>query len=262
MAPHTQRRPDARRVISGSEKKAWWTCRKGADHVWLAVIRSRTRLGAGCPSCAGKRVSGTNSLAALHPQIAAQWHPTKNGDLTPDRVVVGSERKAWWKCPQGADHVWLASISQRTGRGSGCPYCAGQKVSGTNSLAASHPQIAAQWHPTLNGELTPDRVVAGSSKKAWWKCPQGADHVWSTEIASRTSAGAGCPSCAGQKVSTTNSLAALFPEIAGQWHPTKNGGVTPDDVTTGSSPQGTDHVWLATIDQRTHGGSGCPSCEA
>ena len=31
----------------------------------------------------------TNSLATLQPDLAAQWHPTKNGALTPDMVVAG-----------------------------------------------------------------------------------------------------------------------------------------------------------------------------
>ena len=40
-------------------------------------------------------------------------------------------------------------------------------------LSVTHPEIAAQWHPTMNGDLTPDDVVAGSHKKASWKCPEG-----------------------------------------------------------------------------------------
>ena len=34
-------------------------------------------------------------------------------------------------------------------------------------------------HEELNGKLTPLDVFAGSStKKYWWKCPIGDDHVW------------------------------------------------------------------------------------
>ena len=35
-------------------------------------------------------------------------------------------------------------------------------------LSTTHPELAEQWHPTKNDELTPDDVVAGSNKKAWW----------------------------------------------------------------------------------------------
>ena len=35
--------------------------------------------------------------------------------------------------------------------GRGCPFCRGLKVSATNSLASLHAEIAAQWHPAMNG---------------------------------------------------------------------------------------------------------------
>ncbi|MCH7599227.1 MAG: zinc-ribbon domain-containing protein [Myxococcales bacterium] len=40
----------------------------------------------------------TNSLRSLFPKLAQEWHPTKNGELTPSDVVAGSHSKAWWKC--------------------------------------------------------------------------------------------------------------------------------------------------------------------
>src|SRR5947209_6277563 len=107
-------------------------------------------------------------LSCTHPKIAAEWHPTKNGDLTPQAVVAGSNRKVWWCCPKGADHEWQATVAKRATGGQSCPYCGGKRVSATNSLATLFPQIAKQWHPTKNGSLTPDRVVAGSDIRAWW----------------------------------------------------------------------------------------------
>ena len=35
---------------------------------------------------AGKKVSVTNSLRTLAPEVAAQWHPIKNKHLTPGEV--------------------------------------------------------------------------------------------------------------------------------------------------------------------------------
>src|SRR5262249_42858568 len=146
-----------------------------------------------CPYCAGKRVSITNSLTSLFPEIAAQWHPTKNGNLTPDKVVAGSNKRFWWKCPKGPDHEWQAQLSSRTGAGSGCPCCAGQLVSVTNSLATVFPEVAAQWHPTRNGDLSPDTVSAGAELKVWWRCPNGPDHEWQARLPNRTSGKQGCP---------------------------------------------------------------------
>ncbi len=65
------------------------------------------------------------------------------------------------------------------------------------------PDIAAQWHPSLNGALTPEMVTPGSNKKVWWQCPEG--HVWKSVVYPRTGAQqCGCPVCAG-KVSTTHA---------------------------------------------------------
>lgn len=42
-----------------------------------------------------------------------------------------------------------------------------QKVlAGFNDLATVEPRIAAEWHPTLNGSLTPEMVTAGSRKRS------------------------------------------------------------------------------------------------
>ena len=231
-------------------------------------MSDRTSGGNGCPFCSGYRASVTNALSTLHPKLAFQWHPTKNGDLTPEQFASGSRTRVWWKCQEGSDHEWQGVIGNRaqTSGETGCPFCAGQRLSVTNSLSSVSPQIASQWHPTKNGDLSPDMVVAGSTRKVWWKCPQGPDHEWETKLVGRTHRGDGCPFCRGLKVSVTNSVEALYPELASQWHPTKNGNLTPDQVSFGSDkqawwvcPEGPDHEWRGKVQERTHG-NGCPFC--
>ena len=207
----------------------------------------------------------TNNLALKAPELAQQWHPTKNGESTPQNVVPGSNKKVWWKCPEGPDHVWRASVSDRFNGGRGCPACAGQQVSVTNSFASLFPDIAAEWHPTKNGKLTPADVTAGSNKRIWWKCPEGPDHEWKAAPSHRRKAG--CPACANQQVSVTNSLQSLFPEIAKELHPTKNGKIRPTDIVAGSSrlytwrcSKNPDHEWKTTASHRTGQKTGCPYC--
>jgi hypothetical protein len=67
-----------------------------------------------------------NTLAVRNPEVAAQWHPTRNGSLSPNDVSYGSSKKIWWICKEG--HEWDASISNRT-RGKGCWIC-GRKITG------------------------------------------------------------------------------------------------------------------------------------
>ena len=220
------------------------------------------------------------SLADLFPDVAAEWHPTKNGDLTPADRTAGSSKKVWWKCPVADDHEWSTVINNRTNRGDGCPCCSGRQVSITNSLQSLFPEVAAQWHPTNNGDRRPTDVVAGSSsKKVWWKCPKGDDHEWPAKPNERTFGGNGCPHCAGYESSVTNRLDIQFPDVAAQWHPTKNNDLRhtmgrfkgeplrSDKLVEGSKekvwwkcPVADDHEWIAPVVGLTRRREGCPCC--
>ena len=245
-------------VTFGSRKRVWWQCEKG--HEWQAKIANRNS-GNGCPYCANRKVlAGYNDLATTHPEIAKEWHPTKNGDLKPTNVTVGSNKKVWWICEKG--HEWEASIANKTA-GRGCPYCSNKKVlTGYNDLTITHPEVAKEWHPTKNDTLKPTDVTAGSNKKVWWQCNKG--HEWEVSIANRT-AGRGCPYCSNHKVlAGYNDLTITHPEIAKGWHPTKNGDLKPNDVTVGSGKKvwwkcSKGHEWQASINNRNNG-DGCPYC--
>ena len=180
-------------VLPGSHRLVWWRCDKG--HEWQAQIKSRVN-GTGCPICDNKQVqAGDNDLQSLYPTLAKEWHPTKNGELAPADVVPGTRRKVWWRCEKG--HDYQAVISSRTMRGGGCPYCANKKVLvGYNDLATLYPAVAKEWHPTLNGPLTPQDVTPGSRRRVWWQCSAG--HTWQAVIYSRTGTQqCGCPVCSG-----------------------------------------------------------------
>ena len=135
-----------------------------------------------------------NDLASRRPDLAAEWHPDKNGDLTPSEVSESSNRKVWWRrrCVVGQqDHEWEAVIHSRSS-GRGCSVCAGKVVQvGINDLATVKPHLVVEWHPSKNGALTPAGVTAGSAKRVWWQCPQG--HAWEAPPAARDRSG--CPSC-------------------------------------------------------------------
>jgi hypothetical protein len=130
-------------------------------------------------------------LALKFPELAKEWHPTKNGELTPFDINYGSHRKVWWLCKK-CGLAYLSTISHRK-HGHGCPYCAGQKVCKNNCLATIKPELSKEWHPTKNGKLTPYDVTVWCSKKACWKCPKCGREYWA-EISNR-SGGTSCPAC-------------------------------------------------------------------
>ena len=265
-------------VTPGSNKKVWWRkkCVTGEPaHEWQARINGRSQ-GNGCSVCVGKTVqAGVNDLATIDPALAAEWHPTKNGELTPKQVTISSGTKVWWhkKCvTREPAHEWQATISHRS-QGRGCSVCHGLTVqTGVNDLATIDPALAAEWHPTKNGELAPQQVTPGTNKKVWWrkKCVTGEPaHEWQATISSR-SLGTGCSVCEGLTVQTgANDLATIDPALAAEWHPTKNGELTPKQVTFSSNKNvwwrkkcvtgEPAHEWQAAISNRSLG-TGCPEC--
>ena len=181
-------------VAPCSRQRVWWRCAKG--HSWRTTVSNRVSHGEGCPVCAGRTVAaGENDFETLFPLLAAEFDTEMNAPLTPSQLSPHTNRKVWWRCPLG--HSYSATVNSRTSRQTSCPYCAGRKVlPGFNDLATAEPKVAAQWHPTLNGAMTPQMITFGSHYKAWWVCEDG--HVWKATVVSRAGKKkTGCPVCAG-----------------------------------------------------------------
>lgn len=243
-------------LTKGSRLKVKWKCENFDDHVWVASPNQRLSGGSlrGCPFCAGKIATWSNSLAKHYPDIASTWSKSLNDGLKPDKITPGSNKKVWWECSNG--HSWEASPKQRTKGNNSCPRC--------NSLYFKYPKIAKEWHPTKNGDKLPSDFAGSAHAVAWWKCPKGGDHEWKAKINTRTSVGSNCPICSGHKVVKSNSFATVFPELAEQWH-SKND-ISPKNLYAYSRkkvwwkcPKGNDHEWQATVRSRAKG-MGCPVC--
>lgn len=208
------------------------------------------------------KITPENCLASLYPEIAAQWHPDKNGELTPETVRVETTLRPWWRCGKG--HEWQAKTTARAA-GLGCPACQEWKtyIRGKNDLQTLCPAIAAQWHPTKNDGLKPADVRAQSNRKVWWKCENG--HEWRATIQGRVVQNSRCPYCAGRKVMQgINDLATLFPDVAAEWDyetnekgPEEYKPTCPDKVSWICKDG---HRWKATIEKRTARKQGCPYC--
>ena len=276
-------------VVAGSTRKVWWyrpyddpETGKHFDFEWKARIFNRTINRTDCPYLTGKAVwKGYNDLETLYPEIAKEWHPTKNGELKPEDVTAGSQRKVWWYCPyddtetgKHFDFEWEARIVNRTTHGNDCPYLTGQAVwKGYNDLETLYPEIAKEWHPTKNGKLKPEDVVAGSTRKVWWYRPyddpetgKHFDFEWKARIFNRTINRTDCPYLTGQAVwKGYNDLQSCFPDIALEWSE-KNKFLDPDTIYKYSNRKvwwhckicGTD--WRTSVANRTVVGTNCPVC--
>ena len=224
-----------------------------------------------------------HSLAETHPELARQWHPAKNGERRPEDFTSGSAAKAVWLCPEacsscGTVHEWEATPNSRTraGNPTGCPFCSGRSICRCSSLAATQPDLMAQWDYAGNEGLDPEQIGVSSHRKVSWVCSL--HGAWLATVSDR-SAGSGCPDCAQlnnpRNAAKRGLLKDEHPELVAQLHPTKNEHLDLVKVTSGSkrkavwvcherknAPPGCTHAheWSARIAHRTSLGRGCPFC--
>ena len=221
----------------GSHRRVWWQCFICGNE-WQTEVRSRLR--AGCRSCLKKKKAtdyrSTINLKVKRPDIAMEWHPSKNS-VSPDRVTPFENEFAWWKCTYCGSE-WRAWISARTTPG--CPDCQRTGLAklsrdkNESSFASEFPKLAEEWHPTKNS-LTPDLVRPHSRKRVHWICGNG--HEWVSTPNTRTTA-PGCPFESGHRLCPDTSLGGVYPDLAREWHQNKNT-CTPFDVT----PRCNKKVW-------------------
>ena len=248
-------------TASGSGIKIWWKCEKG--HEWDASPLARTRQSQGCPICSNKRIlTGYNDLATTNPELASQWHPSKNS-TTPQEVFEASNQKVWWL--GSCSHEWEATINSRK-QGNSCPYCGNRKVlTGFNDLASrnEYHHIVRQWDYAKN-TLKPTEVSPNSNKKAWWVCEN--THSWEAIIANRTRLNSGCPKCKRENLSRRKTLGLISdnPKLLNEWHPDNK--LKPSDISEGSDviakwicSLDNNHIWETKVSSRRNG-SKCPIC--
>ena len=189
---------------------------------------------------------GVNDLATRFPDVAEQaasWDPS--------RFLPHSNKKVEWKCRR--DHHWMATIANRVNRGSGCPYCEGNRViPGETDFATLRPDLAIQiygWDPR--------EVSLYSNQKLEWICELG--HIWITSPNNRKR-GQGCPFCSNRRAwPGFNDLATTHPQIAlsaYRWNPSTVVAMS-DKQHAWVCESG--HIWESAVKSRSKG-VGCPSC--
>jgi hypothetical protein len=261
-------------VTTRASSRVWWLCPE--NHSWEASTGSRND-GRSCPVCQypesyDKELLREINDLSIESEIASQWHPTKNGELTPDSIVLMSDKKVWWISECG--YEWEAAPNSR--KTAACPECVRLRIKrGLNDLVSVDPVIAAEWHPTKNSPLILRHISIGSEKKVWWLCAE--SHEWEAMVKNRVSKKIGCPECSGRKKFNgrkfqgrnltlgINDLATISPEVAAEWHPTKNGDLTPQQVTDVSHKKvwwlgSCGHEWEYEVRHRVKKGKGCRIC--
>lgn len=265
--PKNAVRPDA--VSISSNLRVWWRHRfdgPGPEwHEWQASVRSRAGVRSpGCAICTGKvALRGFNSLADSDQELIGEWHPRNT--RPPEAYTTASGQKVWWRHkshgPGPEWHEWEASVASRAVKKTGCPFCTGRCLRGFNDLATLRPDLASEWHPSMN-LLQSDSVTSGSAELAWWLCKS--SHSYRAAISSRN-AGSGCGYCSGRRViAGLTDLGTRNPSLATELSPENT--FSAQDVTISSGrvaawvcSKNASHKWKAPVSNRT-AGTGCPHC--
>ena len=216
------------------------------------------------------RLSKTYNLLARFPKIASEWHPTKNGELKPEKFTHGSSVVVWWLCHK--KHAYKISIYKKV-RGYQCSICREENRQ-NNLLHNFKEEWASEWNVDLNLPTRKSEVSKGSSEpKYWWDCPNG--HEPYLQSAQNRSHGHGCPICGtesaaekrrGIPVNPSFTIENVAPHLILQWNTEKNSvELNPKDIAAGSGQSvwwkcAFGHEWPATIASRALGGNNCPSC--
>lgn len=92
-------------------------------------------------------------LCIARPELAKQFHPYKNPGLSPEEISYQYKGEVWWVCKEG--HEWQEKVSSRSRQTTvDCKIC--------TSLACTHPQLAKELHPSLNGSFTAEDITPGA----------------------------------------------------------------------------------------------------
>jgi hypothetical protein len=184
-------------TYKGTKKNLQLQCLKEGCEEYFQMPWSDLNHGCGCPYCSGHQAGLSNCLATKNPNLASEWHPTLNGDLTPFNVTCGYSKDIWWQCSNNPKHVWKAKVHKRNGRGDGCPYCCGKLPNEDYNLLVVNPELCKDWDYNKNNKR-PEDYCPNSNDYVWWKCNK-CGHEWKVTPNNRHGSKRGCPKCAESK---------------------------------------------------------------
>jgi very-short-patch-repair endonuclease len=203
-------------ITASSGIRANWLCAKkceqGCLHEYVQRPVDKSGQSQRCPYCCNQKRCYHNSLAYLHPEVAAEWHPSQNtredaiegeyspgNQLSPTGIAINSKIPRMWLCKDGCGygckHEWPASPGNRISLESKCPYCTKftDRVCKHNSLGWLHPHLIPELDLEMNIGVDPFRIPPKSTKCLHWKCSRCGNKYES--LVHQRANGSGCSLC-------------------------------------------------------------------
>ncbi|WAP53038.1 zinc-ribbon domain-containing protein [Arthrobacter sp. ATA002] len=250
-------------ISEQSKTQCQWKCGTCGYSFTSSVVFMAVK--PGCPQCSRKgseewdaerqRLKVT-SVADV-PELLVAW----NDEADPHDVMVFSHQPPKFRCKNGHQPRLTPIAFHR----SGCQFCrrTEESVPERATLAEASPEVASQWHPTLNGRWTPEKLGPGSKRMAHWLADC-CGYEWAEPVGSRNKyKRQRCPQCR----TILDSLGYVDPGLAAEWAP--DNPVTPWHVRpygqTNFVPRwicsvNPSHRWEASVIARSSGAD-CPECK-
>lgn len=207
-----------------------------------------------------------------------QCYLDADNPVSPEFIGFSSGKQVRWKCTI-CGLTWASppnKINRKRPDRSICPFCNHKRPSSLYNAAILYPEMLPYWDFALNqGDLR--EYLPKSKYCAYWKCSEG--HSWTRAIGDQAAAieryrhslsqkkGGLCPYCNHERVSAHYNLEEVCSDVAKQWNYTKNGALTPRNVSPYSQKKvfwqcsfNPAHVWADRISNRTILLRGCPIC--
>ncbi|GAA2056419.1 zinc-ribbon domain-containing protein [Leifsonia soli] len=178
-------------LTSTLKTRMGWKCPLG--HKYVRSVTVQCRAVEPCVVCDDRVLAPErNSIAALVPQVIAEWDHERN-ELSPWEMRANDSRaKAWFIC-QECGHRYETFLRRRLA-GSGCLMCAREdfyrfKTAPDIKLIDVRPDLGTEWDPELNDGLQFKDLLRSHRIKRRWRCPNG--HITVKTPAARENNGCG-----------------------------------------------------------------------
>ena len=254
-----------------------------------------------CNYCFNKSFASYNGKTANDKLKIDCWHSTKNKGKTSRDVFKQSNKKFWFRCDV-CNHDFDSVLSSISGKKSWCPYCCvpsrklckdrkdckgcnycfNKSFASYNGKTKNGKLKVDCWHSTKNKGKTPRKVFKLSGDKFWFQCDV-CNHNFESSLNNISGNNRWCPYCCvpSRKLCSdkdcnycfNKSFASYNGKTANDklkidcWHPTKNKGKTPRDITISSEKKCwfqcdvCNHDFDSLISSISRRNTWCPHCK-
>lgn len=137
------------------------------------------------------RLNSRVSLLDKVPEITKQWAYDLNGNIRPEDVTYGSNKKYWFRCEKG--HTYEAKPKHKSQPNpTGCKICHDTRTRKSPLLMEVYPELAIEY--STNNERDLSEITYGYKQKVKWICPNCGYEFWNS-VNSRTYDKTGCKHC-------------------------------------------------------------------